>query len=125
MAVDENGMPVGCIVTAGTTPDCTKAVELIQGLNAKALFGDKAFDTNEIIEYAQSKNMEIVIPPKKNRVVQRNYDAELYKLRHRVENAILKLKRWRGVATRYAKHTASYLAAVHICCLHLWLIELV
>ena len=65
--------------------------------------------------------MNAVIPPKKNRTVQRSYDAELYKLRHRIENAFLHLKRWRGIATRYAKNSKSFLAAVQIRCLVLWL----
>ncbi len=30
------------------------------------------------------------------------------------------LKRWRGIATRYAKNTASFLAAVHIRCVAIW-----
>nr|MBE8586244.1 IS5/IS1182 family transposase [Xenorhabdus griffiniae] len=38
-----------------------------------------------------------------------------------VENAFLHLKRWRGIATRYAKNRASFLAAVQIRCLVLWL----
>jgi len=38
-----------------------------------------------------------------------------------VENAFLMLKRWRGIATRYAKTTASFLAAVQIRCLAIWL----
>ena len=65
--------------------------------------------------------MEIVIPPKKNRKVLRFYDKDLYKLRHLVENAFLLLKRWRGIATRYAKNTASFLAAVQIRCVAIWL----
>lgn len=38
----------------------------------------------------------------------------------RVENAFLHLKRWRGMATGYAKNTASFLAAVQIRCIALW-----
>ncbi|MDR2838208.1 MAG: IS5/IS1182 family transposase, partial [Azonexus sp.] len=37
------------------------------------------------------------------------------------ENAFLHLKRWRGIATRYAKNAASFLAIVQIRCLVLWL----
>lgn len=47
--------------------------------------------------------MEPVIPPKKNHKVLREYDKDLYKARHLVENAFLYLKQWRGIATRYAK----------------------
>jgi len=85
------------------------------------LFGDKGYDFNALIEYAATRNMQVVIPPKKNRTVQREYDKYLYRLRHLVENAFLHLKRWRGIATRYAKHTASFLAAVQIRCVALWL----
>ena len=46
--------------------------------------------------------MNPVIPPKKNRKMQREYDKHLYKTRHLVENAFLHLKRWRGIAARYA-----------------------
>jgi len=89
-------------------------------LNAKHLLADKGYDANTIIEQAISQGMKPEIPPKKNRVEQRKYDKELYKLRHLVENAFLHLKRWRGIATRYAKHTASFVAAVQIKCIELW-----
>ena len=69
--------------------------------------------------------MKIVILPKKNRRVQRDYDHYLYKLRHLVENAFLHLKRWRGIATRYAKDTSSFIAAVQIRCIAIWAAVLV
>jgi Transposase and inactivated derivatives len=65
--------------------------------------------------------MVAVIPPKKNRKHPRDYDKYLYKLRHLVENAFLHLKRWRGVATRYAKNKSSFIAIVQIRCIALWL----
>ncbi|MDR3349941.1 MAG: IS5/IS1182 family transposase, partial [Acidaminococcales bacterium] len=37
-----------------------------------------------------------------------------------VENAFLALKRWRGIATRYAKNTASFLPAVQVRCIAIW-----
>ena len=86
-----------------------------------ALLADKGYDVNAIIAMAEAMGMEVVIPPKKNRKEQREYDEELYKLRHLLENAFLKLKQWRGIATRYAKNTASFLAAVRICCMAIWL----
>jgi len=92
---------------------------------AEFLFADKGYDTNEIIEYARSMGIEVVIPPKKNRLKQREYDAFLYKHRHLVENAFLKLKRWRGVATRYAKTISSFVGAVNLAAIVLWLRVLV
>jgi len=89
-------------------------------LSADYLLADRGYDTNAILVQAQSQGMSAVIPPKKNRKDQRYYDKDLYKHRHLVENAFLHLKRWRGIATRYAKNTASFLAAVHIRCIALW-----
>jgi len=66
-------------------------------------------------------SIEVVMPPKKNRLEQREYDKFLYKYRHLVENAFLKLKRWRGVATRYAKTLSSFLGAVNLAAIVLWL----
>ena len=63
-----------------------------------------------------------VIPSKKNRKQLREYDEYLYKIRHLVENAFLLLKRWRGIATRYAKNLASFVAAVQIRCIAIWLL---
>ena len=93
---------------------------MIEGITAECLLADKGYDTDAIIEQAEKQKMKPVIPPKKNRKVMREYDKELYKARHLVENAFLHLKRWRGIATRYAKNTASFLAAVHIRCLAIW-----
>ena len=58
--------------------------------------------------------MTPVIPPKKNRKVLREYDKRIYKLRYLVENTFLHLKKWRGIATRYAKNAASFVAAVKL-----------
>ena len=114
-------MPIRVIVTEGTRADCKEACNLIDGLSAQALLADRGYDTDEIIETAESASMKVIIPGKKNRKIQRDYDKHLYKLRHLVENAFLHLKRWRGVATRYAKRSNSFLATVQIRCISLWI----
>ncbi len=113
-------MPVRIIITQGTRADCTQAGRLIEGITADYLLADRGYDSDAIVEQAKKQGMEPVIPPRKNRKLLREYDKELYKLRHLVENAFLHLKRWRGIATRYAKNTASFLAAVQIRCIALW-----
>ena len=121
MAVDAHGMPVRVLVTSGTEADCTHASKLIEGISADHLLADKGYDSDAVVEQASKQGMKVHIPPRKNRKEQRQYDKHLYKLRHMVENAFLHLKRWRGIATRYAKNSASFLAAAHIRCLVLWL----
>ena len=113
-------MPVRFFVAAAA--DCTIATRLIEGFESEYLLADRGYDMDAIIEASNSSGMIPVIPPKKNRKQQREYDAYLYKLRHLVENAFLHLKRWRGIATRYAKNTSSFVAAVQIRCIVLWLI---
>ena len=110
-------MPLRAIITEGTAADCKQAIALIDGFSAQHLLADRGYDTNDILCQAANQGMALVIPPKKNRREQREYDKELYKARHLVENAFLHLKRWRGIATRYAKNTASFLAAIHIRCI--------
>ena len=94
---------------------------MIEGIHAEVLLADRGYDTDGVIHQAQAAGMQIVIPPKKNRKVQREYDRVLYKLRHLIENAFLHIKRWRGIATRYAKHSASFLAALQIRCIAIWI----
>ena len=105
MAVAAVGKPVRFIVTSGTVADCSQAKNLIKDTGAKYLL-------NEIIETAQDAGMEVIIPPKKSRKVSREYDKNAYKLRHIIENTFLKLKQWRGIATRYVKNLQSMIAAV-------------
>ena len=120
MAIDSHGMPVRLAVTEGTVADSSQALPLIEGIEAEYLLADKAYDTNEIIAGSLKLGMEPVIPPKRNRKEKRDYDQALYKLRHLVENGFLDFKQWRGIATRYAKRAASYLAACQLRAVMIW-----
>ena len=121
LAVDAQGLPIRVVITEGSTADCTQAGRLIEGFSADYLLADRGYDSDVLIEQARQQGMKPVIPSRKNRKLQREYDRQLYRLRHRVERAFLYLKRWRGIATRYAKNAASFIAAVQIRCLALWI----
>jgi len=113
-------MPVRILVTAGTAADCSQAATLIAGLDAEHLLADKGYDRDAVVAQAEAQGMNVVIPPRRNRRQPRTYDRALFRLRHLVENAFLHLKRWRGIAMRYAKNTASFAAAVQSRCIALW-----
>ena len=98
------------------------AAQLIEGFQAEYLLADRGYDTDAIICKAVNEGVIPVIPPRKNRKHLREYDEYLYKLRHLVENAFLLLKKWRGIATRYAKNASSFAAAVQIRCIAIWLL---
>ena len=113
-------MPVRLSLTEGTVADCTQASSLIADLAAEYLLADRAYDTDAIVAEALAQGMEPVIPPRSHRREPRSYDQYLYKLRHLVEKAVLDLKQWRGVATRYAKNAASFLAICQIRAMVIW-----
>ena len=121
LAVDAHGMPIRAVITEGTRADCAEADKLIDGFQMAHLLADKGYDSDAIVVRVEAQGAKAVIPPRKNRKQLREYDKHLYKLRHLVENAFLHLKRWRGIATRYAKNLSSFVAAVQIRCLTLWL----
>ena len=114
-------MPIRILATEATRADCTEAPNLIAGLRAEHLIADRGYDSNAIVEQANRQSMQAQIPPRKNRKQPREFDRHLYRQRHLVENAFLQIKQWRGIATRYAKNLASFLAAAQIRCLVLWL----
>lgn len=72
-------MPLRAIITQGTTADCTQAIDLIKGISAQYLLVACGYDSNNIICYAKTQGMSPVIPPRKSRKEQREYDKELYK----------------------------------------------
>jgi transposase len=83
---------------------------LIKDVPLGALLADKAFDANWLLAELDRRGATAVIPPKSNRKVQRDYDEEVYKWRHLVENYFAKTKEFRGIATRYDKTDSSYAA---------------
>ena len=115
-------MPKGTLIV--DSPDTSGSLAFLKmsiyTIQFTVPLADKGYDSDAILDQAKSHGMEPVIPPKRNRKVQRPYDKDLYKLRHLVENTFLKLKGWRGIVTRYAKNSTSFLATVQIRYLFLW-----
>jgi transposase len=67
-----------------------------------------------VLDRLRQAGVAIVIPPKSNRKETRDYDRDLYKARHLIENFIAKLKQFRAIATRYDKRAAAFLGAIHL-----------
>lgn len=114
-------MPVKFVLSEGSAADCLFAQTLIADTAADKLLADKAYDTDTIRNLAVSLGMDAVIPPKANRKERLPFDRYLYRYRHLVENRFLDFKRWRGIATRYAKRLASFAAAIEIRIIAMWL----
>ncbi|MDR2151105.1 MAG: hypothetical protein LBO67_09950 [Spirochaetaceae bacterium] len=67
-----------------------------------------------VVDTACARGSKVVIPSKRSRKVVRTYDTELYKECHLIENIFRWLKQWRGIATRYAQRSDSFLAALYL-----------
>lgn len=92
---------------------CT-APALIEGEDTQAVIADKAYDSDSLLALIAQLGAEAVIPPKANRIDQRNYDENLYADRNKVERFFNKAKQYRRLATRYEKTTRNFLAFWHV-----------
>ena len=92
-------------------------------MEAEALIADRAFDADaRVLEPLAAAGKAAIIPPRQRRRQKRDYDRHLYKARHLIENFFAKLKRFRGIATRYNKTARNFLAAIHLAAAYVWLI---
>jgi transposase len=114
--VDGLGNPVEFFLSPGNDHDATHAIELLDKVEIEGsnVLGDRAYDTDAILEYLETRRAISVIPPKANRTVQRDCDWWLYKERHLVECFFQKIKWFRRVATRYDKSDESFLGFVYL-----------
>ena len=108
------GLPVTVVLTPGQAADVKQARKLMEGIPAEVVIGDKGYDSDAVVEAIQAKGAEAVIPPKKNRKVQRGYDCDRYKDRNLVERFFARVKQYRRMATRYEKTARNFLAFVHV-----------
>ncbi len=77
--VDALGNPVGFALTGGQAHDLAGADQPLPDMRADTLIADKAFDANErVIEPLAKAGKAVVIPPKANRRVARNFLAGVH-----------------------------------------------
>ena len=82
---------------------------------------DRAYDAQHIRATVTELGAEPVIPPKRNRKEQCEYDQELYKERHLIECFIGKLKHYRRCFSRFDKLARNYLSFLHFASALIWL----
>ena len=101
--VDALGNPVTVSLTPGQASDLSQAAPLLDEVEPEAFLADKAYDADALIEALEERGITPVIPPKANRLIQRETDFALYCERNLVERFFCKLKGFRAIATRYDK----------------------
>jgi transposase len=120
--VDALGNPLSFHLTPGQACDLDGADQLLPNIVADTVLADKGYDADErVIERLESLGKTAVIPPKRNRTSPGDYDRDLYKARHLIENFFAKLKQYRGIATRYDKRATNFLGAIYLVASVIWL----
>ena len=121
MAVRGLGCPVRFTLTAGQKGDAPQAADLIEGLPAKVVMADTAYDSDALRQAIYDKGATAVIPNNPSRNFKHHLDKHLYAQRHLVECCFSKLKQFRRVATRFEKTARNYRAVITLAAIVLWL----
>jgi transposase len=79
------GNPLRFLLTGGQRHDIIQAEALIEDYEFERLIADRSYDDANFIQNILITKAEVVIPPRKNRKEQREYDRHWYKERHLVE----------------------------------------
>ena len=109
------------MLTPGNVHDCKVAQRCIEALPASAeLVADKGYDSDALREWLTQRNTTPVIPPRKNRKVQHDYDKAVYKLRNVVERMFCRLKDWRRIATRFDRNIQNFISAIALAATVIW-----
>ena len=88
---------------------------LIRGLKFDALLGDKAFDSNWIVEEMNERGALICISQRPQRKEPLAIDEVMYGWRSLVENFFCNLKDFRRIAMRSDKTDTSFAAMINAC----------
>ena len=88
---------------------------------SQILLGDAAYDSDALRVAIDEQGAWANIKPLSRRKRLPAFSAFLYRYRNLVERFFNKLKHFRGVATRYEKHDANYLALLKLAASRIWM----
>jgi len=120
--VDQDGLPVRIVLTAGQASDMTAVPELLAGLPVPTtVVADRGYDSNAVLDLILRSGATPSIPSTSQRTVRRSVDLAIYRQRNLVERFFCKLKHFRRIATHFDKLARNFLAAVLLASTRLWL----
>jgi transposase len=103
------------LLSEGQMSDYNGAALLLDTLpKAKEMLADRGYDADWFRAALIEKGIAPCIPSKKNRKIQIEYDRELYKQRHKIENMFGRIKDWRRIAMRYDRCAHTFFSAICI-----------
>jgi transposase len=126
---DQTTASVQIRLTAGQAGDNPQLMPLLEDYHRAGrswqfrLLADKAYSHPSTRNQLRQRKIPHTIPERSDQIAVRkakgsnggrppSFDPEKYKKRNTVERSYLRLKQWRGIATRYDKHARTFLGGV-------------
>ncbi|MCY4300490.1 MAG: transposase [Aestuariivita sp.] len=111
---DAIGKLIHFIILPGQSHNLMVMPALLDPVDFTTLIGDKAFDSDALLDTLAEHGVKTVIPPKRNRTLPRTFDRDIYRERHRIENFFCKIKEFRAITTRYDKTASRFAAGIYL-----------
>ncbi len=81
--VDGLGNPLRIILSVGQQADIKQAEALLTGFQTNAVLADRGYDADSLLTWLANSQVEAVMPAKRNRLIKRSIDKNLYKDRNK------------------------------------------
>jgi len=119
--VDDDGLPIRIILTAGQAHDQSVVPELLRDLMPGSdVVADRGYDSDAVLDLVRQAGARPHIPSTSRRRVHRSVDHAIYRQRNLIERFFNKLKHFRRIATRFDKLARNYLASVCLAVALVW-----
>lgn len=119
--VDALGNPLKFHLLEGQSHDINAATILTENITDANVLADKGYDDDKYRETLRNQSCNPIIPGRKNRKIQPEYDKHTYKERHLAECFFSKIKHFRRVFSRFDKTAISYMGFVVFSSVFIWL----
>jgi transposase len=120
LIVDGRGRPLKVMIMPGQQGDITTAPALLEGIPARHVLADKAYDSNALRAIIKAKRAKAAILSNRTRKKLIHHDNAIYKMRNQIERCINRPKNFRRFATRYDRRASRFLAFIHLACATQW-----
>jgi transposase len=109
------------LLTLWETPFTLSSRQGSETISQTIILADKSYDSQAFIDFIQEKSRTSIIPPKRNRKIQRLYDEFVYQERHLIACFFGKIKHFRRIFSRFHKAAHPFLAFLYFVRALIWL----